>query len=260
MGKIKDNSATAKIGQLSIDFMLKNPGYKNSNIIARSPIFGSIKQGKREFLYEVKVADGFGVEVYQTGMQLDMADQDVFLWLINIATNNFDNKVHFSKYQLCKDLNKKLGKSAYTWLENCFNRLTSTTIYIKKKNTSKYTSVHLIDALKFDFKQDMQYVRLGEEIMSLYANKEFSFIDWSQRLTLKPFAKWLHGFLLSHNKATKGYYIKTLQETSGKTRTRPQRFIDTLEKASSELQQANFLISYNILQKDKGLFYSYQRA
>lgn len=244
--------------QLSLFFDVE--GWTASNWISRSPIFTSIKKGNRKLLDEAPLGIHFGVEIKQTGYQLDMADQDVFLWLVNFAKNNHNDKVYFSKYQILKELSRTTGKANYEWLEQSFKRLLSTTIYFKPKGRKRLVACHLVDALDFDEDREMQYVRLGHEVLRLYENNNFSLIDLKQRLKLKkPLSKWLQCFCSSHHHQTTGYYLKTLQQTLGKSQVKKSRFKDDLILAATELKEVGFLESFEVIDKTRGSFFQYRK-
>lgn len=244
--------------QISLFFDVE--GWTASNWISRSPIFTSIKKGSRILLDEESLGTHFNIEIKQTGYQLDMADQDVFLWLISLAKNNHTNKVYFSKYQILKELGRTAGKSGYEWLEQCFKRLLSITLYFKPKDKKRLAACHLVDALDFDEDREMQYVRLGHEVLKLYEHSNFSLINLEQRLKLKKsLSKWLQCFCSSHHAETTGYYLKTLQETTGKWNVKKSRFKDDLTLAAAELQQVGFLENFEIVDKTKGLFFQYKK-
>lgn len=245
--------------QLSLFFDAE--GWTASNWISRSPIFSSFKKGDRKLLDEASLGIHFGVEIKQTGYQLDMADQDVFLWLISLAKNNHNDKVYFSKYQILKQLSKTTNSMGYKWLEHSFKRLLSATLYFKPKGRKRLVACHLVDALDFDEDRELQYVRLGHEVLKLYENNNFSLIDLEQRLKLKkPLSKWLQCFCASHHHETTGYYLKTLQQTVGKSQVRKSRFKDDLILAATELKEVGFLESFEVIDKTRGAFFQYKKT
>lgn len=244
--------------QLSLFFDVE--GWTASNWISRSPIFSSFKKGDRKLLDEAPLGTHFGVDIKQTGYQLDMADQDVFLWLINLAKNHHNDKVYFSKYRILKELGKTLNTPNYKWLEQSFKRLLSATLYFKPKDKKRLVACHLVDALDFDEDRELQYIRLGHEVLKLYENNNFSLIDLEQRLKLKkPLSKWLQCFCASHHHETTGYYLKTLQETVGKSQVKKSRFKDDLTLAAAELKEVGFLESFEIIDKTRGAFFQYKK-
>jgi hypothetical protein len=252
--KIQDEK---ELQQLSLFFDVE--GWTASNWISRSPIFLSFKKGDRQLLNETLLGTYFGIEIKQTGQQLDMADQDVFLWLVNLAKKNHNDKVYFSKYRILKELGKTPGTSSREWLEKSFIRLLSATIFFKPTGKKRFVAVHLIDALDFDEDREQQYIRLGHEVLELYKEGNFSLIDFKQRLQLKkPLAKWLQCFCSSHHKETKGYYLETLQGASGKAQVKKGRFKDDLVLAATELQAVGFLASFKLIDKTKGVFFQYK--
>lgn len=242
--------------QLAIFFNVD--GYTPSNWISRSSVFSTIKKGERKFSDEV-LGEFFGVKLRRIGYELDMADQDVFLWLVKFAKKNYSEKVYFSKYELLKDLNKKLGKSTYDWLEQSLKRLTATTIFYQTKDNKKFIGVHLVDSVQYDEDKKMQFVRLGSEVIDLYKNDNYSFIDWQQRLQLKDFAKWLQCFISSHHKKTKGYFLKTIKESAGKDNVRNDKFKMTIEKSANELIEVGFLKEYELEKRKNDWFFNYTK-
>jgi len=82
-------------------------------------------------------------------------------------------------------------------------------------------------------------------IVRLFSPLNYTQIDWGQRLSLPPLAKWLHTFYYTHQRP---YPMKvaTLQSLCGTSVTETWRFRAGLKKALALLETAGFLLSWRI--------------
>lgn len=188
------------------------------NAIARSALFAPIRRGRRPLHEEALIASRGDVEIRYTGRQLDMADQDVWLALIEIARRYpIGLKIEVSRYEILKLLGRKIGKSAYVWLHASIKRLLAGTVWIKAKRYS--AGLHLVDSFELDEKTSRYYMRLNPEVTKLYAKSEYALINWERRRGLKghvDLAKWLQSYIASHRRGEEHRIgVKLLREWSG---------------------------------------------
>ncbi len=188
------------------------------NAIARSSLFAPIRRGRRVLYDEVLVASRRDVSIRYAGHQLDMADQDVWLILVELAKNYpIGKRIEVSRYEILKALGRNTGKSAYVWLHGAIKRLIKGTVFIKAKRYQ--AGLHLIESFELDEKTGKYFMRLNPELVKLYSKSEYALIDWGRRQALKKhvdLAKWLQSYVASHKHGEEHRIgLERLKEWSG---------------------------------------------
>lgn len=209
------------------------------NAIARSALFAPIRRGRRPLYNEALIASRGDVEIRYTGDQLDMADQDVWLLLIEIARRlPIGSQIAVSRYGILKALRKNTGKSDHDWLLGSIKRLVKSTVWIKARRYQ--AALHLVDSFELDEKTGKYSMRLNPELVKLYDKNEYALIDWERRQALKrhvDLAKWLQAYIATHQRGEEHRIgIRLLKEWSG-AKSALRHFRQDLRSALSELER-----------------------
>ena len=209
------------------------------NAIARSALFAPIKRGRRVFHRAGLIASRGDVEIRYSGDQLDMADQDVWLLLIEIARRlPIGSQIAVSRYGILKALRRNTGKSDHDWLLGAIKRLVEGTVWIKTKHYQ--AGLHLVDSFELDEKTGKYSMRLNPELVKLYGKNEYALINWDRRKALRKhvdLAKWLQGYISTHKKGEEHRIgIRLLKEWSG-SKSQRWDFKQDLLTALAELER-----------------------
>ncbi|HDR8948447.1 TPA: hypothetical protein QDA71_005513 [Burkholderia vietnamiensis] len=223
------------------------------NYLARTPLFAPIQPGRRKMHDQALLASPEGVEVRFTGKQLDMADQDVFMLALKWAQGvDLNEPVRCDRAEFLKALGWKpsgksgsFGKSAYDWLDQSFQRLTSGTLSIKTKRYKAHLS------LVSDWTQDSETgawdFTVGGKIRALFQNKEYAFIDLAKRQQIAhrvDLAKWLQSYAASHEPGLHRIGVAKLKEWCGYA-SPTRKFIEALGEALDELERLQIVTHWS---------------
>lgn len=221
------------------------------NAILRGALFGAIAKGKRAFLERQEIHAQEGIHMFYTGSRLDQGDLDVMETLWHIArVQILGGKCRVSAYQLLGLLRKSdSGKNRET-LDRRLSRLSATSLDVRVGAHSYEGS--LIDEVCRTEYGSKYVIRLNPQIATLFADGQFTRIDWNVRRALdgKPLAQWLHGYYSSH---AKPYPVKpsTLLAWSGSANENSRSGRQTLRKALDALMRAyskcNLQFGYEII-------------
>lgn len=209
------------------------------NAIARSALFAPIRRGNRAMHKKALIASRGDVEIRYTGEQLDMADQDVWLALVEIARRYpIGTPIEVSRYELLKALDRKIGKSGYVWLQSSIERLKTGVLWLRTKR--HLVGLNMVDYFELDEKTGKYYLRMGQELVKLYANNEYALVHWENRKAIQKhvdLAKWLQGYVASHRRGEEQRIgLEKLKEWSG-SKDWPSQFRASLLVALSELEK-----------------------
>ncbi len=190
-----------------------------------------------------------GVEVMFTGKQLDMADQDVFMLALKWARGvDVNTPVRCNRAEFLKALGwepsqktRAFGKSAYTWLDESFDRLTSAKLTIE---TARYKArLVLVSSWVEDNKTGEWELTLDGKILALFQTNEFSFIDLAKRRRISTrvdMAKWLQCYAASHKRGCHRISVDKLKEWCGYS-SPTRKFREAIRDALSELERVEIL-------------------
>jgi hypothetical protein len=209
------------------------------NAIARSALFAPIRRGRRPLYDETLIASRADVEIRYSGDQLDMADQDVWLLLIEIARRMpIGSRIAVSRYGILKALGKNTGKSDHEWLLGAIKRLVKSTVWIKAKRYQ--AALHLVDSFELDERTGKYRMRLNPELVKLYDKNEYALVDWERRKALKrhvDLAKWLQAYIATHQYGEEHRIsIRLLKEWSG-AKSELRHFKQDILAALTELER-----------------------
>jgi hypothetical protein len=266
----------SKVGFLLDNGMLFD--FQNSNSAApndllRGKLFAPIAKGRRKALTRQEVgksADG-QVTFSYTGTQLDQADLDTLLTLFRVLsdaskTGNVTkivsedgrheySRVFFTRYGFLKEMKRVRNKQTYNWLEDSFLRLTGRlTLDVDGKGK---LSGPILGKQGQSENEDLSFVDINQDFMTLFKENQFAFIDMDARLSLKkPFEKWLHGFALSHS-GKSFLTAEQLMEMSGSSTNRVRDFMrQTATPAFEKLEEMGVIKIIKI----NGQLYKWKRS
>jgi hypothetical protein len=219
------------------------------NYLARTPLFAPIQRGPRKIHDRALLASPEGIEVWFTGKQLDMADQDVFMLALKWAQGvDLNEAVRCNRAEFLKALgwtassrSGAFGKSAYEWLDQSFLRLTSGTLSIKTKRYKAHLS--LISDWTQDSETHEWEFTVGGKIRALFQNKEYAFIDLAKRQQIArrvDLAKWLQSYAASHEAGQHRISVAKLKKWCGYSAP-TRKFLEPLSEALDELKRVNVI-------------------
>jgi hypothetical protein len=216
------------------------------NALARCALFTAA--GKREArrpLQRERLVSLADIEVSYTGQELRQDDQDVWLQVVHMArTEAVGNHVELTGHSLLSALGWGRGADRYERVRASIQRMTEATIWISSPGRVHGWSGRLIGEFAWrdeDGEGSAAWrVKLDPKIVSLFAPQDVSWVEWTQRLKLKPLAKWLHGFYCTHREPHP-YRVATLHQLCGSRATRIANFRNDVKKSLDELVKEGFL-------------------
>lgn len=239
--------------------------------ILRSSLFAPIARGKRKAMTDHLVCNFEDFKVTYSGVQLDQADNDVLLGLIELISELKDTdaikkildedgnqrytQITASTNGFLKRIGKQSNKTTRVWLRQSLIRL-SGTISVIADNESSYNSPIVggswfNENYTFTASINYRYIRL-------FGNDNHTYINLKQRQKLgrKGFAKWLHGFVSTHS-GTSSYSMEKLMDLSGSTARNIKDFKrDTCTPAFDALVEVGAIKEYKI----KAYLYTWTRG
>ncbi len=220
------------------------------NDLIRSSLFTiSNHRQKRDYLSD-KMLFTFGqTEINYRGEELRQDDEDVWLQLIYLASQNQNSSVEFMPYTFLSEIGWP-GRSQYRdKLKECLERMTATNLGIKNKEHKAGLSISLVR--KFSWRDDVGdpikkwRVWLEPEILRLFENQNYSKLEWEQRKKLNPLAKWLHAYYTSHHEPYP-VSVPTLMKACGSKTKTLKHFKPMLREAMVDLVQVKLLRDFFI--------------
>lgn len=214
------------------------------NHLARSSIFAPIKTGERQKHEKALMASRGDASIYYSGLQLDMADNDVFLQALRVAQGmQLGDTIYFNRAQFLRNIGRSVGKSQYEWLQESFYRLTSGTVIIQTKRYK--AALHLIDGYALDEQTGEYWLRMNPEIIKLFGHMEYGLVDMHTRLRIgrrQDMAKWLQNYVATHEEGkTHVISAQLLQLWSGSGGRLRDFQSRSLSKALTELERLGLI-------------------
>ncbi len=208
------------------------------NGVLRTALFAAIRKGRRRYINGEHIASLGGIEIRYKGEQLDQGDLDVWQSVLHIARlQELGGQCRFTAYAMLKLAGKTDTGKNRAILHARIERLRANAVTIKH---GRHTYIGgLIDGAFKDEKTQEWVVILNPGLRSLFAQDQFTQIEWAVRHALdgKPLAQWLHGFYASH---AKPYPMRmaTLLKLAGSEDSNPRSAQQTLRKALDAVAEA----------------------
>jgi hypothetical protein len=217
------------------------------NALARSALFNvSNRTARRRNFKQHVIASVQGINIAYTGEELRQDDEDVFLQVLHIArTTPLGDGVEFTAHGMLMELGWGRNSRGYDRLRSCLDRLKATSMTISSESGAKGYAGSLVR--KFSWKADDGNARLTKwcvwlerEIVALFGPSMYSHLEWAQRLSLSPLAKWLHAFYMTHREPY-GYKVATLHGLCGSETKQLFHFRNSLKESLELLRSIGFL-------------------
>jgi hypothetical protein len=180
-----------------------------------------------------------GVEIRQTGLQLDQGDFDLWVSVLHaVRLQELGSQCRITSYFLLRKIMgvTDTGKNRATLLER-IERLVATALTIKQ---GRYTYIgSLIVRAGKDEKTQEWVIELDPKLRPLFDADQFTQVGWAVRHALsgKPLAQWLHGFYASHAKPYP-MKVETLHRLCG-SGAKLRRYRQTLGDALAAVTEAS---------------------
>lgn len=234
------------------------------NDLARSALFSVRNHNDpRKYVKNQAIAAFGDNRIEYTGEELGQDDEDVYMQIQHLARGQHsDDPVVFRPGALLKELGWANCGSTYTRLRDCIVRLSSNTLEINcrlgvfggsliRKFAYKPDHAGDQDPENINAKLAIGYwaIWLEPEMVQLFSPSAYTLLDWSQRLKLRPLAKWLHGYYKSHAEPFP-IRVSTFHEKTGSKTKRLYHFRGQLRSSLDQLVAVGFLLSWRIDEND----------
>ncbi len=221
------------------------------NHIARTNLFSPTRRGRKKYLNNVKLQGPNGAEIFFTGIELDMGDQDVLLHCYNLARGTGpDNEVKISKYAFLKSIGRTTSQRDYEKLRESFMRIAKGHVDIITKEFE--ASYPLLGPLLYDKTESVYYFTIPKQTMELFKGG-FAYINMDRRLMLQGqagLAKWLQSYAATHKKGEHKIKAETLYNYL-QYEMRMRQFKQNLEHALNDLVRVEEFLEWSWLDEEK---------
>lgn len=227
------------------------------NYLARSPLFGAVKPGKRARRENEVLATPQGLTIVYTGPQLDQADCDVFLQMIHLAGGKkMSEPISIRRYEFLDAIRRDNGGKNYKWLIESIARLKDAGLVIDGARYKLNTS--LVLRVIQDKTDEMFHVWLDPDLVEAFGHKDVSFINWEKRLQIEkqvPLSKWLLNYMNSHERGLQQWRVAYIKELYGYAS--PVRlFRPILREALEQLQELEIIAGAEIYENGSKVRYT----
>jgi len=219
-----------------------------SNDMARSSLFTVRQKEKRLHFRAHSVATMKNVEIRYTGEELRQRDEDVLLQLMHYGRlAKVGEPIRF----VAKDMLDQLGwghnNRAYNDLAESIDRMKASSLQIvtRLSNGERRFGGSLVRSFETrsqmgDSRTAKWAVTFEPRIIALFSHAAYTQIDWDQRRTLSPIAKWMHSFYFTHQNPFP-MKVATLRQLCGSASKELFRFRYVIRGALDELVKVGFL-------------------
>lgn len=218
------------------------------NTLARCALFTAAgKKEPRAQLKRQQLVTLAGAELSYTGEELRQDDQDVWLQVVHTARQHpLGDRVELSGHSIIRALGWGRSADCYARLRASLMRMTECTVWSTQEGRNPWSG-RLIHETRLHGElgtgDGTWALQLDPKIVALFAPNGVSLVEWEQRLTLKPLAKWLHSFYSTHANPYP-YRVPTLHQLCGSKSSRMSHFRAGLLGSLDELVEAGFLDSW----------------
>ena len=228
-----------------------------SNEMARSALF-TVGQGKDRRMYKGEVVHSLkNVEILYTGEELHQRDLDVMLQLLHFGRLiPLGESIPFTARDMLTQLGWTLNSRSYQELSEVIDRLKNASVHIVASVGSRERgfSGSLVQSFAYHGKKGGDkrtrwQVTLEPRLAQLYTAVGYTQVEWSDRMQLRPTAKWLHTFYATHQQPFP-MKVATLYQLCGSRNRELWRFRNTLRQGLKELVKIGFLTSWTIDKTD----------
>lgn len=226
-----------------------------NNHLARTPLFSPIKRGRRKMLDKAPLVGPSGNRAaFYSGKQLDMADQDVYLLALQMASGVGPGEhitVHLGEFM--RRLGRKSdGASGLAWLKTVFERISTGRLFFE--NEDDFVSIPLLGALHISKRSQVWGFDIPSETLHLFLGQSYGYVDMAKRRALArrvDLAKWVQGYAMSHDaRYQHAVSLENLHKWSG-YEGRMRDFRNYLAEALNELRRVGILTSWEFAERKK---------
>lgn len=227
------------------------------NHIARSSLYAPIAKRERVFHRDTVLVTRSDAQITYTGEQLDEADADLTLQLIFEARSvPLGLPVKLKRSTLLTDMGRATGRTQYQWLHSRMKALTVATLFIEAKNhagESKFKighteGFHILQRFTYDEEAGIYTFLLDPRWITLFANREFTYINWKKRLQIgrgQDMAKTLQRLVATSSDLVQRYSLEWLKEKM-QYAGRMRDFREALIRAMNELERLEIIAASKI--------------
>lgn len=253
-------------------FPLTNDDSAIPKQMMRSSLFTPISRGRRKYINDMEVATFKEGSVSYTGVQLDQADLDVLLAIIQLLSNfstsgnvvkmseitDEKGRVEYSRikcssHSFLKLIGRATGRENHKWLWKSLQRLTGELDVVIKGH---HFAGGILGKRAKEAKSRELMIDINQDFVKLFSDGEFSFIDMKVRLELKgDFTKWLQAFVSTHT-GVSSYSAEKLMDISESSSNSTRHWILRQATPAFEQLKNHGLIKYY---NKKGHLYIWKR-
>ena len=222
--------------------------------LVRGALFTIGRGEERRQLKRERVASLGSVAIYYTGEELRQRDADVFLQLVHLHRGKAPSEpVSFVARDVLKSLGWTLGARGYHDLLATIERLKTTSLKLVSTTQGRERGFAGSLIRSFGYRDGSDEgsrawcVTFEPAILVLFNDVAYTEVDWQQRLSLSPMAKWLHSYYHTHSSPSL-LQIELIHTLCGSTTKSLPRFKQLLKGALTELEDCGFLNEWQISQ------------
>jgi len=248
MKRTMEERESAKVYQLAL---WADPQRGVPNEFARSALFSAVQPNKARYIERSTVFSQNGFTVTYTGKQLTQSDLDVFEGIMHIARGTHEgNQVRFRARELLRLINRDTGKSQYQWLLGVLERLTATSVGIRRSDEEVFWGSLLPEGAA-TLHDGVFVVEVNRKLVQLFT-RGYTVIEWEQRrmLSKKPLAQHLHTWIASHDKPFP-VSVQYLRDLTGSDTRELYKFRQLLKAALEAIKDTGAITSWRIDETDK---------
>ena len=232
------------------------------NHIARSSLFAPVAPGRKKTYVDKVLVSRADAIIKFWGQQLDESQADVWLQAMHEAIKQpLGVPIIINRLAFLKALHLSNTGPNYLWLHKTMKVLSFAMLIIEftkngklKMEIGKTRALHLIEGFDYDENVGAYTLRIDPRWHEMYANREFSLIEWDKRMRIGPnqnMAKALQRLVATSNDSTQRYALDWLKEKL--IYTSPLRkFKESLEGAMRELERLKIISDAKIEISTKG--------
>ena len=243
------------------------PGFETKhgalpNDVNRSSLFAPIARGPRRRHHQAKMVTRSDCTLEYSGEQLDEADADIAMALIQFALPRpFAEPVPVNRAELLRFIGRGTGKTQYEWLHRRIKAMTEATMFLETRrkdgtrrySVGRYYGFHIIDKFAYDEATGVYYFVLDARWFAMFMGRNFALIDWQKRkeLTRQDMAKALQRLIATDAETVQRYALDGLKAQfsySGRMRD----FREAISRACSELVRVGVLARYRLDESSRG--------
>lgn len=216
------------------------------NAFLRSALFGVVKKGARRYCKKEKLAAWSDTELAYTGEQLNQYDEDVWMQLVHLhrlqgIAPGKPLYVNAKQRGFMREFGRGHGKNTAKFFYESVHRMEACGVHLMQRIEGKeveYTG-NLVQKFAQVRGEERWLIVLNPDLLPYFAPGHHTHVDWETRRSLRTdLAKWLHGYVCSHQTKSKQPHritVERLRELSGSV-SELKRFRFNVKKAMTELK------------------------